>query len=358
MKNEITRKQEVTRQSIDDRLAEKQLYSLKILRTPGLSIYLARVLMVLSVIAVASLFMPWQQNIRGRGKVTALNPANRPQTVQSVIPGQIKNWYVVEGQYVTAGDTLLELGETKDKYFDPQILVRMGDQIDAKKSGLLAKEMKKEAYQNQIKFLDQSLTVKLQQTKNKIEQTKLKVDSDSLKLVAEQVNLENQTSIFERNKRRYDAGNITRTKFQEMETKYNEARAKLNTQRNALDQTRTDLAIAITDLTGVQAEYAEKISKATSDLQATLSEINEAVAEIAKLENEYSNVEVRREQYYLKAPQSGYVVQALKVGIGENIKEGEAIVTIQPNEPDLAVEMYVRAMDVPLIQRERKVRIE
>ncbi|MEM9329605.1 MAG: biotin attachment protein, partial [Bacteroidota bacterium] len=37
---------------------------------------------------------------------------------------------------------------------------------------------------------------------------------------------------------------------------------------------------------------------------------------------------------------------------------GEAIVTIQPNEPDLAVEMYVRAMDVPLIQRERKVRIE
>ncbi len=348
----------ISKNNIDERLADKQLYSLKVLRTPGLSIYLARVLIVMSGIALISLFMPWQQNIRGRGKVTALNPANRPQTVQSVIPGRIAEWHVVEGQFVAAGDTLLEISEVKDKYFDPEILTRLREQVDAKKSGLMAKNLKRDAYQNQIKFLRQSLTVKLQQTENKITQTELKVESDSIKLIAEEVNFENYSNIFERNKRRYEAGNITRTKFQEMETKFNEARAKLISQQNALVQSRTGLTIAITDLAGVQAEYAEKISKATTELQATLSEINESQAEIAKLENEYASVAVRREQYFLKAPQTGFVVQALKVGIGETIKEGEAIVTIQPDEPDLAVEMYVRAMDVPLIQQGRKVRIQ
>jgi len=67
---------------------------------------------------------------------------------------------------------------------------------------------------------------------------------------------------------------------------------------------------------------------------------------------------MRRDQYALTARQAGYIVRALKVGIGETVKEGEAIAMIQPKNPDLAVEMYVRAMDVPLLSSERKVRIQ
>ncbi|RYY09608.1 MAG: HlyD family efflux transporter periplasmic adaptor subunit, partial [Cytophagaceae bacterium] len=47
-----------------------------------------------------------------------------------------------------------------------------------------------------------------------------------------------------------------------------------------------------------------------------------------------------------------------KAGIGETIKEGESIATLQPEAPLLAAEMYVRAMDVPLIQRGRTVRLQ
>src|SRR5690606_27964833 len=45
-------------------------------------------------------------------------------------------------------------------------------------------------------------------------------------------------------------------------------------------------------------------------------------------------------------------VKTLKAGIGENIKEGESVVTLQPKEPLLAAELYVNAMDVPLILKE------
>ena len=348
----------ISKKDIDDHLADGQLYSLKTLKTPQLSIYLARVLMITSAIVFVALWMPWQQNIHGNGKLTALNPADRPQTVQSLIPGQIKKWYVAEGQYVNKGDTLLELGETKDKYFDPLIVARMNSQIEAKTAGLVAKELKRDAYSNQIIALKQSLDAKIKQTRNKIAQTKLKIVSDSIALVAEEVAFGNAENIFARNKMLFESRNITLTKYQELESKFNAANAKLIEKENKFLQSKTDLGIVITDLAGIQADYSEKISKATTELQATSAEINETQAAILKMENELSNVKVRRENYFLKSPQNGYVVKALKSGVGENIKEGEGIVTIQPDHPQMAVEILVRAMDVPLLQTGRKARIQ
>jgi len=49
------------------------------------------------------LFLPWQQNVRGDGEVTALRPQDRPQVVPALIAGRIEAWNVSEGQYVTAG---------------------------------------------------------------------------------------------------------------------------------------------------------------------------------------------------------------------------------------------------------------
>ncbi len=348
----------ISSDKIDDKLADKQLYSLKVLKTPFLSIYLARVLIAIAAIAIISLFMPWQQNIRGGGKVTALNPANRPQTVQSVIPGRIEKWHIREGQFVNIGDTILQLAETKDKYFDPEILTRLSEQIEAKESSLLAKNLKKDAYQNQIRALRQAMEAKLIQARNKIDQAYLKLESDSIALEAEKVNYTNSKNIFDRNKLRYESGNIALNKYQEMESKFNAAKAKLVGQENKYLQSKSNVAITTTDLSAIQAEYAEKISKATTDLQATLADINDTQGGIAKLKNEYNNVKIRRNQYALLAPQTGFVVKALKAGLGETIKEGEAIVTIQPDQPDLAVEMYVQAMDVPLISTGRKVRIQ
>lgn len=347
----------ISKNNVDDHLADKQLYSLKTLRTPNLGIYLARVFMVMFSLAIITLFLPWQQNIRGQGTVTALNPANRPQVLQSAIPGRIVDWRVVEGQLVQKGDTILRLAEVKDKYFDPNILVRLQEQIKAKESSLVAKELKRDAYKNQISALGASLDAKLQQANNKVTQSKLKVQSDSIAFRAQEVAFNNADNIFDRNKQRYESGNISLTKFQDIENKYQLGKAKLLSSENKYLQSKAELAITQTNLSAIQAEYAEKISKATSDLQATLADINDTLGSVAKLRNEYSNVEVRRGQYNLIAPQTGFVIKALKEGIGETLKEGEAVATIMPQSPDLAVEMYVQAMDVPLIAPGRKVRI-
>jgi len=349
---------EFSKNSIDEELADLQLYSLKTLKTPNLGIYMARVFLVITCIGFLLLFLPWQQNIRGYGKITALNPANRPQRLESAIPGRIINWYVPEGQFVSKGDTILELSEVKDKYFDPNVLERLSEQVQAKESSLIAKELKRDAYKNQIQALRESLSAKMAQARNKVEQSILKAQSDSISYEAEKIAYANAENLFERNKLRYESGNITLSKYQELQNKVNSARAKIISAENKYEQAITELSIARTDLAAIQADYAEKISKATTDLQETLANINETQANIAKLRNEYANIKVRRDQYYVVSPQDGYVVRALKQGLGETIKEGEAIATIMPENPDLGVEMYVRAMDVPLLSKDREVRLQ
>jgi hypothetical protein len=199
---------------------------------------------------------------------------------------------------------------------------------------------------------------KMAQARNKVEQSILKVESDSISYEAEKIAYANAENLFERNKLRYESGNITLSKYQNLQNKVNSARAKIISAENKYEQSITELSIARTDLAAIQADYAEKISKATTDLQETLASINETQASIAKLRNEYANIKVRRDQYFVVSPQDGYVVRALKQGIGETIKEGEAIATIMPENPDLAVEMYVRAMDVPLLSEDREVRLQ
>ena len=341
-----------------EELTDNELYTLKTLKTPSAGRILARWLMGISGVFFIILFLPWQQNIRGTGKVTAFTPGNRPQNVESAIPGRIASWKIREGEFVNRGDTILTLTEVKDKYFDPQLLTRLSEQINAKESGIESKRSKADALRNQIKALKTGLDVKYKQAKNKLKQTELKLVSDSVDYEAEKIRFNNFQSQYERNKKLYEAGNIALTKFQDIESKFQESKMKVVSSENKFLQTKAELVNAQINLSGVQAEYLDKISKSESDLNATLADLYDAEASLSKLKNENANVEIRNNQYQVIAPQSGYVVKAIQAGIGQTIKEGEAIVTIMPSNPDIAVEMYVKAMDVPLISKGRKVRIE
>ncbi|MBX2944673.1 MAG: HlyD family efflux transporter periplasmic adaptor subunit [Cyclobacteriaceae bacterium] len=319
-----------SRQRIDKVIAQEKLYSLRAIKSPQSSKILARWLMVIGIIFTIILFVPWQQNVRGTGNVTAFNPENRPQTVEAIIAGRIQHWHVREGEYVEKGDTIITLTEIREKYFDPQLLNRLQEQIAAKESSLLAKDQKAKALSRQISALRDAMNNKIEQATNKLEAERIKF-----------LNAENQ---FDRNKKLFEAGNIPLTKFQEIEYKFQGAQA--------------DYLSAKIELDRVEAEYMDKISKAESDRSNTQAEMFDTEAEIAKLRNELANMRIRNDQYQILAPQSGVVVKALKAGIGETIKERDAVCTIMPLViSDLAVEMYVKAMDVPLLSKDRKVRI-
>ncbi|MFM8743490.1 MAG: HlyD family secretion protein [Cytophagales bacterium] len=320
----------ISKNSVRTKMPQEKLYSLRSLDTPLAGKILARWLMGIGIVFLVILFLPWQQNIRGSGKVTALSPSNRPQTVETVIAGRIQIWKIKEGQYVEKGDTIALISEVKEKYFDPKFLLRLQQVISAKEQSLKSKDLKARALQRQIAALEDGMRTKVDQSKAKLE--------------AEQVKFNNFKNQYERNKVLFEKGNIPLTKFQDIEYKYQGAEA--------------DYTNAKIEIERVQAEYLDKINKAESDWNNTLAEMADTQADLAKLRNDLSNMEIRSQQYHILAPQDGFVVKATQAGIGETIKEGDPVCTIMPQSTDIAVEMHVKAMDVPLISKGRRVRIE
>lgn len=315
-------------------------------------------IIILLVIVLLALFLPWTQNIRAKGYVTSLQPGQRPQAIPSLISGRIEKWYVSEGDRVNKGDTIVHISEIKDAYFDPQLLERTQEQILAKESAVQSYMEKVKALDNQIDALQNNLRLKLQQAANKLEQTHLKVVADSIDLEAANTNLRITTAQYERYEKLFEEGLKSKTDLENRRMKLQEATAKTISQESKLLSARNDVINARVELNSIRSDYRDKISKAESEKYATLSSMYDAEANVTKLQNQYSNYSVRTGLYYIRAPQDGYITKAVRTGIGETVKEGEELITIMPAEYQLAVEMYVKPLDLPLLEKGQNIRIQ
>lgn len=338
--------------------AFQEYKAFKLIEEPKLAKALSRWTMGILVLGVLITFLPWTQNIRSNGQVTTFNPGDRPQTIHTTIAGRIEQWHVQEGEYVQKGDTIISLSEVKEKYFDPQMLERLQEQIGAKEEGLAAHRNKAEALQKQIAALHSGLGFSLEKARNKFEQGRMKVESDSIDNVAAQTDFEIAELQFHRQEKLYQQGLKSLTEYETRKLKLQEASAKLLSARNKFLTAKNELQNTGIELSSLRADYEEKISKADSELNSTLAYINDLRSEISKQHNEFSNLQIRSSFYAILAPQNGYVLQALKSGIGETVKEGEAVASVVAADPDLAVALYVQPVDLPLVGKGRKVRLQ
>ena len=317
-----------------------------------------RFLMAFSIILFVILFLPWTQNISSNGNVTTLKPDQRPQTLQSQIPGRIEGWYVQEGDFVKKGDTILRISEVKSDYFDENLARRTDDQISSKSSSVEAYKNKALALQNQTLALQQERALKLEQAKNKLTQTRLKVISDSIDLEAVKINATIAQIQYERTLTLQEEGLKAVKDVEEKRSKLQEANAKSISQENKLLSTRNDVLNDALSISTLRATYADKLAKVQSNLFTAQSSGFDTEAQVSKLETNLANYKKRNSLLFVTAPQDGYINKALKSGIGETFKEGEQLVGIMPANYELAVEMYVRPIDLPLVHIGETVRIQ
>ncbi|MGF2412436.1 HlyD family secretion protein [Ferruginibacter sp.] len=302
------------------------------------------------------LFLPWTQNIRAKGSVTTLRQEQRPQELNSIIPGKIVQWFVKEGDLVQAGDTILQISEVKEDYLDTNLVSRTGEQINAKQMSVAYYKNKVAATQTQIGALDNNRLLKQSQLQNKIQQLQLKLQSDSM----ENLTANNDYSIaslqYKRQKAMYDSGLVSLTQLEQRNQNFQNAMAKKISAENKMGSTRQELLIARIEMDAIDQDYVEKVSKAQGEQFQSLSQIAGGQGDVAKLQNQYSNYNIRSGMYFITAPQAGQITKAKKAGIGEMIKEGEMLVEIVPDKMDYAVELFVEPMDLPLVSVKQKVR--
>jgi multidrug efflux pump subunit AcrA (membrane-fusion protein) len=307
-------------------------------------------------IFVLFLFLPWTQNIRARGTVTTLYQDQRPQQVNTIIGGRVMKWYIKEGDYVKAGDTLVQLSEVKVDYLDPDLLKRTQEQLAGKQLSVEYYKSKAGVADQQIDAINAGLQLKLNQLMNKLNQLQLKVQADSAEVVAANNDFSIGTKQYNRQKAMYDSGLVSLTQLEIRNQQYQNALAKKIIAENKLANSKQDLTITRIEMNALQQENIEKVAKAQGEQFQSLTQIASGQADIAKLENQYSSYSIRNGMYYVLASQSGQIVKAQKAGIGEFVKEGDMIAEIVPDKIQYAVELFVQPLDLPLLAKGQKVR--
>jgi multidrug efflux pump subunit AcrA (membrane-fusion protein) len=310
------------------------------------------------VILLLIMFLPWTQNIRSNGKIITLKPEQRPQMIQSIIGGRIEKWFVKDGDQVKKGDTILFISEIKESYLDPNLVGRTEQQLKNKELSVVSYGDKISSLDNRIDALIESSKLKLQQAKIKLNQSYLKLKTDSIEFYTTQINARIAEQQYDRFEKLYKDKLKSLTELETRKLTLQRAQAAQVAAQQKYLQSSNDIIDAKVEYQSIEAKFRDEIAKAESDKFSTLSSLYDTEVDVIKLQNQAANYSIRNGMYYVLAPQDGIVTRVLSSGLGETVKPGESIATIMPLNYDLAIEMYVRPMDLPLLEKGQDVRVQ
>lgn len=317
-----------------------------------------RILVTSLVVVFLMLLLPWTQNVVATGKIISRYPDKKPQQVNTMIDGRIVKWFAYEGQDVAKGDTILILEEVKPEYLDPQLVQRTRELIEAKINGIAAYRDKIVALQDQELALQQARDLELSQARLKVDQSVQKVQADSAMVRQEELNIQIERERLSRAEELFKDGLITTTDFESRSLKLQESDAKFIKARNEYEVSKQSYEMAVLEVRRKAADFADKLAKNRSDQATTQAMLQDGIAERTKLENSLVNYINRETGRVVLAPQEGRIVAAVSSGMGEIVKAGTSVVTIQPLEFIEAAELYVEAMDVPILHPGAKARLQ
>ncbi len=147
-----------------------------------------------TAIGLFLVFVPWVQTTAGFGTVTALNPNDRLQEINALVPGRIQEWYVRDGSHVAVGDPIVRITD-----IDPQLLERLQaerDQIVAKLAAADSAMQTAEIDMNRMSDLyQQGLAARreYEQSRIRVEELRSRVAEAAAELNRVDVNLSRQS---------------------------------------------------------------------------------------------------------------------------------------------------------------------
>lgn len=298
---------------------------------------------------LALVVTPWQQSVRGEGRVIAYAPLERQQSVEAPIDGRVVHWYVQEGDRVAAGDPIVDLSDN-----DPQIIERLSRERDAAQAQVDAAGLSLTLTEARILSLESAresaLTnarLRVQMASDRRDAAVQAVDAAEAALVTADLNLERQRTL-------HDKGLASK---RELEL----AELAAKTAHTELDRARASLRAAKSEV-GAFAAEREKISSSNmADIESTRSALERLRADEARARAELAQVEVRlarQEQMRIVAPRDGTILRLVAKQGTEVVKAGDPLVQLVPEAGARAVELFVDGNDVPLIDEGRHVRLQ
>lgn len=311
----------MNQKSLDKEYFEKRhsivVESLYLVQTPTFarSVFLL-IFCVMIVVIVGLVFVPWQQNISGKGKVTNFNPGARPQTIEAQLSGRLLALKVIEGVHVRAGDTLVILQDLNVNFMDREFVGKV-----------------KSVRDNTIKSEELLIQTAKQRTVQAIQS-----------LLAAEATLDNALLEIQTSRIRLTrADNLAKEGListRDVET------ATLNFQKAQADSIRAETLVEVAKRNVDAARFDENRIVQQADLR------------IQEVELRLENAVQRQGASVVLAPVDGVVVNITHVGLGQTVKEGEILARIVPISNDRAVELIISSRDAPIVEVGKPVRLQ
>ena len=321
-------------------------------RTPR---YLIAVVMIFTLFVIAAFaWMNWAEIdvvIRGNGKVS---PASQVQNIQSLEGGIISEILVVEGQAVTAGESLIKISDIAfSSSFEENRLLYL--ELSARSSRLTAEafgrafkaeaEVSEEApllvksekslfdsNQQQLKETLSGLEEKISQQKSALLEAKSKQSQlkKSLNLVKKEIKIKKPLK---------DRGIISEVEFLQLQQREAEFEGEIEAAR---------LSVPRINSTIEEARFNKQKEKLNFQNNAK-KELNEVNAEISRIKETQTALQDRVKRTTLRSPVNG-IVQRLYINtIGGVISPGNKIIDIVPQEDSLLVELEIKPADIAYV---------
>ena len=297
----------------------------------------------------ALLFVPWQQNIAATGEVVALNPLDRPQTIEAPVSGRVTHFSVTENTFVEKGAHICDIVD-----IDPRRLERLQSEQNALQAQLAAAEGQRGTYELQIENLKVVRDASIQTAQFRRDMAKQRVRSYEEEVKAAEATLVTAEQHFERQSNLHRDGLVSTRDLQVAERDLETARADLKSVTAQLAAAESDLEAAEREIERVQNDAQAKIGEAQAKLAEADQKINSIKQSSLKLETEVS----RQESQRIVAPRSGFINRLYVATDGQVVSVREPLVELVPETENLAAAIWVKGLDQPLIKPGDPVRLQ
>jgi multidrug resistance efflux pump len=295
----------------------------------------AALVILLLALTVALAFTPWQQSVSGKGRVIALAPVERQQTMSSPVEGRVVRWHVIEGSRVKQGDLLVEVSDN-----DPSVIARLGAELgDARerRQSLADRIAGLEASRsNALAAADSRIAMALE----RVRAAERGLEAANATVVAALLNLDRQRQLHQRG--------LTPTRNLEVaRMEHERAVAELERSRNALNAAREDHNATVADRRKIEADYQALIQDANASRASASAAVRPIETRLA-----------RQSTQQVRAPRDGVVLRLLAQPGSELLKAGEPLAILVPDTRQPVVELWIDGNDMPLLRPGEHVRLQ
>ncbi|ASF46153.1 HlyD family secretion protein [Methylovulum psychrotolerans] len=324
--------------------------TLKAVETAPVAKRIARSLLKLFLLLLLCLgFTPWQQNVRGVGRIVAYTPADRQQLISAQVEGRIARWLVREGSQVKQGEVLAELLDN-----DPQLLQRLAAEQVAALAKQEATDSRVNTFREQLRLAERARPQAVAAAQSRVAMAAERRKAAEQAVQAAQAAKQTTALNLSRQQQLRAKGLASQRTLELSQLDMAQRAADTERAQAALAAATSEVAALTSDQQKLAADAAATVEKSRAELSKAIEDQNSVRADILKLQTRLA----RQQTQTVTAPRDGVVLRLLANPGAEMVKPGQALAIFVPDTQDRAVELWVDGNDLPLIVTGSPVRLQ